>query len=213
MRVILVANSKGGSGKSTVATHLAAYYAGQGERVLLADADRQLSALAWLSRRPDSVCRITGREWAIGDEDRIPKGEGVMVLDSPANLHGKKLTALLRLADQVVVPVQPSPFDMWASREFFATLAEEKTVRKGRVNIAGVGMRMNPRTRAAADLCEFLGQYELPVLAHLRDTQGYVQAASRGLALFDLPAARTQRDRSEWQPLLHWLTAPAAAAV
>ena len=123
MRVILVANSKGGSGKSTVATHLAAYYAGQGERVLLADADRQLSALAWLSRRPDSVSRITGREWAIGDEDRIPKGEGVMVLDSPANLHGKKLTALLRLADQVVVPVQPSPFDMWASREFFARMA------------------------------------------------------------------------------------------
>lgn len=75
MRVILVANSKGGSGKSTVATHLAAYYAGQGERVLLADADRQLSALAWLSRRPDSVSRITGREWAIGDEDRIPKGK------------------------------------------------------------------------------------------------------------------------------------------
>ena len=125
----------------------------------------------------------------------------------------QKNAALLRLADQVVVPVQPTPSDMWASREFFAALAEEKSVRKGRVDIAVVGMRMNPRTRAAADLCEFLGQYELPVLAHLRDTQGYVQAASRGLALFDLPAARTQRDRSEWQPLLHWLTAPAAAAV
>ncbi len=208
---VLVANPKGGCGKSTLSTHLAGYYAQAGYRTLLGDMDRQQSSARWLTRRPAGVAAIAG--WAIDPEDPAPppKGTQVAILDSAANLHGKKLASLLRKVDRIVVPVMPSPFDTWASEDFFAALAEEKAIRKEKVTIGVVGMRVNTRTRAAGELRDFFTRFELPVITCLRDTQLYVHAASHGLTLFDLPASKVERDRQEWQPLLDWLGLPANA--
>lgn len=205
VRSILIANPKGGSGKSTLATNLAGYFANIGQQVMLGDVDRQQSSLTWLSRRPPEMQGIRGWEVEPGEPARPPKGTEVMILDSAAGLHGKKLTSLLRIVDHILVPIQPSPFDMWASEAFFQQLLEEKALRKSKVFMGVVGMRVDPRTRSARELEQFLQLQDVPVLSWLRDTHLYVQAASSGLSLFDLPVSRTTRDREAWRPILSWL--------
>ncbi len=205
MSIILVANPKGGSGKTTLATNLAGHYAVQGERVALGDMDRQYSSLAWLKQRPRGVALIQG--WDARDEEELapPRQVDRAILDSPAGLHGKRLNQAVKLADRVIVPVQPSVFDMWATEAFLATVLEEKAVRKRRTFVAVVGMRVDPRTRAAAMLEDFLARLDLPVLTYLRDTQYYMNAAAAGLTLFDLGRSRVGRDLEQWEPLLEWI--------
>lgn len=205
MQAVLVANPKGGAGKTTLATNLAGSLANRGEKVFLWDLDRQQSSLNWLGMRPGTrpaIQRLDGRE---GRDPRLPRGSSWLVLDSAAGLHGKNLTHALKLAHKVVVPVQPSLFDMAATSAFLQALIEEKTVRKNKTFIGIVGMRVDPRTRAAATLEGFLAQFKLPVLTYLRDTQVYVNAAFNGLSIFDLPEYLGSRDIEQWQPLLDWL--------
>ena len=201
----LVANPKGGSGKSTVATNLAGYFAMCGHRVMLGDTDRQQSARDWLTIRPTDLPTI--RAWNIEKDSpaRPPKGTTHVVLDTPAGLRGKSLERVLKPVSRVIVPVQPSLFDILATRQFLELLMEEKAVRKERAYVAVVGMRVDSRTRAAAELERFLDSFDLPVLAYLRDTQLYVQAAANGMTLFDLPPSRTARDMAQWQPIIDWV--------
>lgn len=208
MRTILVANPKGGCGKTTLATNLAAYLAGQNQRVVMWDLDRQKSSLGWLALRPAELPTITSL-----DADRseihpdIPENNDWLVLDSPAGMHGKNLAHALKLAHKVVVPVQPSIFDMAATRDFLDQLMEEKPVRKHKAFIGIIGMRVDPRTRAAATLEQFLEQYDLPILTYLRDTMVYVNAAFNGKGIFDLPHYQVERDVLQWQPIIEWVNA------
>jgi chromosome partitioning protein len=205
MRAVLVANPKGGAGKTTLATNLAGALAARGEKVFLWDLDRQQSSMGWLAMRPagrPAIQRLDGKD---GDDPKLPRGASWLVLDSAAGLHGKNLTHALRLAHKVVVPVQPSLFDMAATSAFLQALVEEKAVRKQKAFIGVVGMRVDPRTRAAATLEAFLAQFKLPVLAYLRDTQTYVNAAFNGLSIFDLPQYLASRDTEQWEPLLDWV--------
>ena len=208
MKSILVANPKGGSGKSTLATNLAGYFARCGHRVMLGDTDRQQSARDWLQIRPAVLPPINSWDVAKGLPARPPKGSTHVVLDSAAGLHGKTLERMLGQVDQVIVPVQPSLFDILATRHFLETLLEEKAVRKSRTFVAVVGMRVDSRTRAAGELERFLNSYELPVLTCLRDTQLYVQLAAAGMTLFDLTAARAEKDRAQWQAIIDWVDGP-----
>jgi chromosome partitioning protein len=205
MKSIMIANPKGGSGKSTVATNLAGWLAAQGNAVMLGDIDRQQSSREWLRLRPPALPHIAG--WQIeGDGPaRPPAGTTHAVLDTPAGLHGKKLAQVLKRVDRILVPLQPSLFDILATRQFLADLAEEKAVRRQQAFIAVIGNRVDVRTRAAAELERFLADVGLPVLTCLRDTQNYVQAAAHGLSIFDLPPSRTDIDRQQWQPVLDWL--------
>ncbi len=207
MKAFLVANPKGGSGKSTLATNLAGYFASQRHEVMLGDIDRQQSAREWLQTRPFALPTID--TWEIGPDHiaRPPKGTSHVVLDTPAGLHGKALEKVLKLSTRVIVPVQPSIFDMRATRAFLEALLDEKAVRKGRADVAVIGMRVDARTRAAGELERFLAGFELPVLTYLRDTQLYVQTAAAGMTLFDLPPSRTARDLEQWQPIIDWAEA------
>ncbi|MDR3427654.1 MULTISPECIES: ParA family protein [Silvimonas] len=210
---ILIANPKGGSGKSTLSTNLAGYFAWQSERVVLGDLDRQHTARYWLGQRPPQYPLIG--DWDVEADEllRPSKGVTVAILDSPAGLHGKKLESALKLVDRVLVPVVPSAFDMWALEGFFAQLAEEKAVRKKQVEIGIVGMRVDPRTHAARQLETFLAGYGFPVLTYLRNTQLYVQLQPKGLTLFDLPAKRFERDLEQWQAIPKWLRNPASPSI
>lgn len=207
MKAFLVANPKGGSGKSTLATNLAGYFASRRHEVMLGDIDRQQSAREWLQTRPFELPTID--PWEIGPDHiaRPPKGTSHVVLDTPAGLHGKALEKVLKLSTRVIVPVQPSIFDMRATRAFLEALLDEKAVRKGRADVAVIGMRVDARTRAAGELERFLAGFELPVLTYLRDTQLYVQTAAAGMTLFDLPPSRTARDLEQWQPIIDWAEA------
>ncbi|MHB9117561.1 MAG: nucleotide-binding protein [Burkholderiales bacterium] len=205
---ILVANPKGGSGKTTLSTNLAGYFAWLGEKVVLGDMDRQQSSLSWLNLRAAGLPAILAWDAREEEEIKLPHKTTWTVVDSPAGMHGKRLTQAVKLADKIIVPVQPSVFDMWATEEFIKSVLEEKSIRKNRTFLAIVGMRVDPRTRAAAMLEEFLGKFDLPVLTYLRDTQNYMNAAALGETLFDQSKTlRTEKDFDQWQPLLEWVAA------
>jgi len=204
MRAVLVANPKGGCGKTTLATNLAAGLAHRDSKVVMWDLDRQKSSLEWLALRPLALPEISSLERK-RDPDEIPRKTDWLVIDSPAGLHGKNLAHAIKPVSHVLVPLQPSLFDMAATRDFLALLREEKKARKHKNFIGIVAMRVDPRTRAAATLQDFLGQFDLPVVAHIRDTQQYANAAFGGKSIFDLPPSLGERDIGEWEPLLEWL--------
>ncbi|MGF7000680.1 ParA family protein [Paraburkholderia sp. GAS32] len=204
MTVIVVANPKGGVGKSTLSTNLAGYFASQGEWIALADMDRQQSSHAWLSLRPPALPAIETWEVDLENPAKPPRGLEHAVIDTPAGLHGNRLNIALDLADKVIVPLQPSMFDILATQDFLERLAKEKAVRKGAIEIGVVGMRVDARTRSAEQLHRFVEGLKLPVLGYLRDTQNYVQLAAHGLTLWDVAKSRVEKDLEQWHPIIQW---------
>ena len=203
MPVVVIANPKGGVGKSTLATNVAGYFARQGHAVMLGDVDRQQSARLWLGLRPQAARPIAAWEVQRDFIVRPPRGTTHVVLDTPAGLHGTRLREVMRLADKVLVPVQPSIFDIYATREFVDQLAELKGADERTVGL--VGVRVDERTIAADQLHQFVEQLGLPVLGMLRPTQNYVYLAARGLTLFDVAPGRVQRDLEQWESICKWL--------
>jgi chromosome partitioning protein len=205
MPVVVVANPKGGVGKSTIATNIAGYFASHGHSVMLGDADRQQSSRLWLRLRPPQARPISSWELGEGTLARPPRGTTHVVLDTPAGLHGKMLQDTLRLADKVLVPLQPSIFDIYATRSFLDELAQLR--KAGRMQIGIVGTRVDARTIAADQLQEFVASLGLPVLGFLRPTQNYVHLAARGLTLSDVAPGKVERDLEQWRPIWRWLDA------
>ena len=208
LQSFLVANPKGGCGKTTLATNLAGYFARRGHRVMLGDIDRQQSAREWLKLRPQGLPPIRSWDIAPGEPARPPKDTTHVVPDTPAGLHGKELGVVVKSIHRVIVPLQPSVCDILATRAFLDELLEEKAVRNQKTFIAVVGMRVDARTRAAHELERFLEGLDVPVLGFLRDTQVYVQAAAHGLTRFDLSPARAALDLPQWQGIIDWVDAP-----
>ena len=206
MSVVVVANPKGGVGKSTLSTNVAGYYASRGHAVILGDTDRQESARLWLGLRPPAARAIAPWDGINADViSRPPKGATHAVLDTPAGLHGWRLKDVLKLADKIIVPLQPSVFDIFATRDFLDQLAEHRHAAGVQVGI--VGMRVDARTKAAEQLQHFVESLGLPVLGMLRDTQNYVHLAAHGLTLFDVVPGRVVRDLEQWQGIGAWLDA------
>ena len=198
MKNVLIANPKGGSGKSTLATNLAGYFAMRGKHVELQDLDRQQSSANWLERRPADVPTIYTNNKKTEKLDWL-------ITDSPAGLRDEKLTDAVKTADCVIVPIQPSAFDIGATSDFLEVLAEEKSIRKNKTFVALVGMRVNMRTHSAVKLAAFMQASDLPVLAYLRNTQIYVTAAEQGLSIFDMRPSLVEQEIVQWKRLLQWL--------
>ncbi len=199
---ILVANTKGGCGKSTLATNLAACLAALGHKVVLLDSDRQQSARLWLSRRPDHVVKVFDAD--LLSSAAVQKADW-LVEDSPGAGKEKKISDAVADADLVLVPMSPSAFDVGASGEFLAMLAEEKAVRKHKTFVGLVGMRVNARSRSSERLLAFMDDSGFPVLTMLRASQVYVTAAEEGLSIFELRQSAQAVDMAQWQPLMDWV--------
>lgn len=208
MLVIAVVNPKGGVGKSTLSTNLAGYFAAQGERTALGDMDPQHSSHGWLGIRPAELSPI--QAWLPdGRQPLRPPGDITRaVLDTPAAIDTETLKNVAAIADCIIVPLQPSIFDIFATQSFFEVLAHEKTVRRRKVRVAIVGMRVDARTKAAEQLQRFIEGLDLPVLTFLRDTQNYVQLAAQGLSLWDVTPGRVEKDLEQWTALTDWLGTP-----
>lgn len=205
MRAVLVANPKGGAGKTTLATNLAGHFANENKKVTLCDLDRQQSALRWMAFRDPALAPVTG--YFAGNQLvlNMPKEADWVVLDAPAGLQGYKLADYLREVDKVLVPLVPSIFDMAATEDFLNSIRNDMRGRRNSVGI--VAMRVDPRTKAAAMLEEFLKHFDIPIVAYLRNTQNYVNVAAAGMTIFDPPRSRHRRDVEQWSQLVKWLQA------
>ena len=203
MPVIVVANPKGGVGKTTLSTNLAGYLASRGRAVMLGDVDRQQSSRTWLGLRPNGLPKIATWESSHDEIVRPPKGTTHIVLDTPAGLHGKRLDEVMKLADKVLIPLQPSIFDIHATHEFIGELLAHR--RSARVQTAVVGMRTREGTISTDQLRTFLKSVDVPLLGFLRDTQNYVHLAAHGLTLWDVASTRFQGDREQWEPIITWV--------
>ena len=203
MPVIVVANPKGGVGKTTLSTNLAGYLASRGRAVMLGDVDRQQSSRTWLGLRANGLPKIAAWEVTQGDVVRPPKGTTHIVLDTPAGLHGKRLDEVMKLADKVLIPLQPSIFDIHATHQFIDELLAHR--RSSKVQMAVVGMRTREGTISTDQLRTFLKGVGVPLLGFLRDTQNYIHLAAHGLTLWDVASTRFQGDREQWEPLITWV--------
>lgn len=203
MRAVLVANPKGGAGKTTLATNLSGYFANRGKRTTLCDLDRQQSSLRWMAFRAPELPPITGYYGGGQIVLSFPSDADWVVVDAPAGLQGYKLADSIRAVDKVLVPLVPSVFDMAATEDFLNSLRGE--LRGHRVKIGIVAMRVDPRTRAAGMLEEFLRHFDIPIVSYIRNTQNYVNVAASGATVFDPPKAKHRRDLEQWAPLIEWV--------
>jgi chromosome partitioning protein len=210
MTVYAVANPKGGVGKSTVSTNLAGLLASRGQAVALGDMDRQESARLWLGLRPANLAPIT--HWPVEADavGRLPRGCAHGVLDTPAGLTGKPLRAVLKRVDRIIVPLQPSVFDIFATRAFITELLTQR--RADDVQVAVLANRVREHSHSAEQLDHFLADLGVRSLGHLRDTQNYVHLAAHGLTLWDVAPGRVERDLEQWQAVIAWLDAPGAGS-
>lgn len=205
MRHIMVMNAKGGCGKSTLATNLASYYAGEGYAVALADFDPQRSSLDWAALRPmeyPAVHAIAAFEDGLRS---LPRNADYVIIDAPARSHGKELTELVGRAESIIVPVLPSPIDMNASKQFVQELKDVGKVSRREARIGIVGNRVRENTLIFEELDDYLTQLRVPYLTALRDAQNYIRAWSRGIGIFELPEYLAWPDWEQWDPIIEWL--------
>ncbi|WP_422039032.1 AAA family ATPase [Roseibium sp.] len=203
MRKILVVNSKGGCGKTTIATNLAVALAARGEDVALADADRQKSSLSWVKRRPRNLVKIVALNWSkegnIGDMD---KELDAVVIDGPGGLRSELAKNLIAEASDIIVPVLASAFDWSATLKFLDNISDIKKVRKGKADIHVVANRINRRSTQVADLEQTLSKKGYPLLARISDRVLYARHAANGTGVFDSSDAKAHEVRGQWHTLL-----------
>lgn len=210
---ILFANSKGGCGKSTLATNLASYYARNGVATALLDYDPQGSASQWLKRRDPKAPPITGIEaHKVGNTSgtsnwfmRLPRETRRIIADTPAGLQGQELAEQIRLADLIIVPVLPSPIDIHTATRFIGSILLSGQFRKSNKQLLVLANRAKKHTRALRKLDLFLSSLKLPRTGNMRDTQNYIYCSDLGLGIADLPLSRGGQDLQEWHELVEWL--------
>ncbi len=214
MQRILVLNPKGGSGKTTIATNLASYFASQGDHPLLSDNDPQGSSTRWLKKRTPEQAFIHGvaafernsritRAWQL----RIPADAAHVIVDTSAALMGQDMPDMTKSADAIIVPVLPSDIDIHACSRCIADLLLIAKVRRDENRIAVIANRVKRNTLVYQSLMRFLETLRIPVIATLRDSQNYVRAAEQGVGLFEMKKALVAQDLEDWAPLLAWLKA------
>ncbi len=205
MRHVMVLNSKGGCGKSTLATNLAVFFAREGAQVCIADYDPQRSSLDWLAARPAELPAIGGVPAYEEGLRNVPRGTEVLVIDAPARVHGTELNELVRRAETIIVPVLPSSIDMKACGHFMGELLEIGKVSRRQARLAVVANRVRENTLAFQELEAFLAGLKLPYLGALREAQNYVRAYARGMGVLELPQYLAWPDWEQWEPICDWL--------
>ena len=225
VRKIVVLNPKGGSGKTTVATNLVAYYASAGFRTVLVDHDPQASSSRWLRKRAahqstihciqafEKNPRVT-RSFLM----RLPAGTERVVVDTAAAVSAQDMPELVRDADAILVPVLPSDIDIHACSKCIADLLLVAKIKRREHRIGVIANRTRRNTLVLQTLLRFLDSLEIPVVATLRDSHNYLRAAELGHGLHEMKNYLVRDDLETWQPLVDWLEArfadgaPASAA-
>ncbi len=209
---IVVLNSKGGCGKTTLTTTLASHYAMRGPMPAMMDCDPQGSSMRWLEKRPNELAPIHGiaaykknvnatRSWQL----RIPDETETLIIDSPAGLDQEDLRQLTRDATSLLVPVMPSAIDIHAAARFIADLLLIAKVRRSDRKLAVVANRTRQNTKSLERLMRFLNSLDIPVIGVLRDSQNFVHAAEAGIGIYEMKRYRVARDVEEFDRIVGWL--------
>jgi len=211
LRITLV-NTKGGCGKTTIATGLASYFASTKLRTTLMDYDPQGSSQRWLELRDDDLPSIKcinavrqkaglTRSWQIyaGFDTEV------MIVDTPAGMNASQMVDLLRQTDVVLVPVMQSVIDMQATADFIEQLKRVEKVSTKKKQIGIIANRIRSGTRSYDVLDQFLENCGLPVVARINDSQNYVNAMEQGQGIYEYYSESTAKDREQWEPLTKWL--------
>jgi chromosome partitioning protein len=212
MQRILVLNPKGGSGKTTIATNLAGYFATQGDRPLLSDNDHQGSSARWLKKRKPEQPFIHGvasvernarltRSWQM----RVPPDTRHVIIDTPAAVPAHDLPEITKNADVIIVPVMPSDIDIHACSRCIADLLLIAKIKRDEYRIGVVANRVKRNTLIYQSLMRFLQTLRIPIIATLRDSQNYVRAAELGVGLHEMKPQLVAQDLDDWRPLIDWL--------
>lgn len=219
MQTILVINSKGGSGKTTLATNIAGYFAAQRRRTAIMDYDPQGSSLHWLSQRPDSAgpihaaCAAPRPGHTIRSlQMYVPADTEWLVIDAPAGAEVLLLQEMVKKADFILVPVAPSSIDVHASADFIRDLLLKGAIRRQTTKIAVVANRVRRSMPVYEPLERFLRVLSLPFLTRISDSDQYILAAEHGVGVFEMDPATTQAERTEFEPIIGWLNAATGSA-
>jgi chromosome partitioning protein len=209
---VVILNAKGGCGKSTLATNLAACYAKRGVVPAIMDYDPQGSSMAWLDRRPADLPVIHGiaaykksmqatRSWQL----RVPNETDTLLIDSPASINHDDLRELTRDATSILVPVLPSSMDIHAAARCVADLLLVAKVDRRDRKLAVVANRTRKNTKSFATLMRFLDSLGIPIIAVLRDTQNFVRSAEQGIGVCEMQPSRVKPDVAQIEKLANWL--------
>lgn len=212
VRSIAVMNSKGGSGKTTITTNLANYYASQNLKTLVVDHDSQGSSTQWNYRRSEELPSITvteayrqpinaTRSWMM----RVPTGTDRVLIDTPAGIDMLQMEDIARRADIIIIPVLPSPIDIEAVKEFISRLSKTVWVKTNQTRLAVIANRVRCNTKVYEKLQAFLINLDIPFITTLRDTQNYIHASEFGTGVHGLSKKNNAKDIDQWRPLIEWL--------
>lgn len=214
MQTILVINSKGGSGKTTLTTNLASYFVSKGYKTTILDYDPQGSSLQWLKVRPPHKPVINGANAAPSKKSGhlrsikmvVPSDTEYLIIDAPAGVEGILLQEMVRKSNFILIPVAPSAIDIHATADFIKQLLLVGGIRHRNVKTGIVANRVRNTMPVYGPLERFLYALKLPFLTKLSDTDNYILAAERGLGVYEMDEDDISKERNELTPIIDWLT-------
>lgn len=208
----LVINPKGGSGKTTVTTNLASYFAARGVPVAIMDYDPQGSSLAWLQLRKPSLPRVHGADASPQRGSRlrgitmhVPADTRQLLIDAPAGAAGLLLQEMLARTDSILIPVAPSAIDIHASANFIRDLLLAGRIRLRNIRLGVIANRVRSSMQAYPPLERFLAALNLPIVGRISDSDVYVKAAEAGMGAFEMDPAVSDAEREELAPVAEWV--------